>query len=593
MGIYYDIFYDRDNPKKEYKIPYAGDYFQNACTIGKTNLKRVGDSSSKVYTYVTDYGVDGVPKGIESTKFFKQFGGDTYNRKVILLSGLDGGYDYDLGVKTPYIYIDREHYPTTDWGRDVYRSSFEFIALGGKFKFQIDTIWDGTDADTSIHLTNTAYGDFKEVKMSYILMPNSIRDMLEHYVNIPNDTTNTDDGYTYQSSYVVVDRQYYTGTAYSIGVGPAYIDESCGVYVRTKKYTKSEVDDFINHVKNDTKDVDSDNNTHDSGGGNGGDGNGNVPTGDKIKLPDIPSKNIVGTGLLHGYVVSDSELGTFSDWLWQDDIIKYLSSLFSQSPLDCIINTNLLPFTPTSSGNENIIVGGKTSTATGAKLSAQYMSFNFNYNGLNSHLWGSALDYERGLKCTLYIPFVGQVNISTNLCAYTHLTLRYIIDVVSGQGIVALMSSKSSATWDNDRNDIVVDTWSFNCASSIPLMRRDISGLISGAIGATASIASGNVLGVASSVMQARPSVQKSGQYNTNSGYMGGRRPYITYEFSKAVIPPNLYTATGRPQYASVKLSTCKGFTKCDNPQIDFKNSKPTSNEINEIYNMLEQGVIV
>ena len=593
MGIYYDIFYDRDDPKKAYKIPYAGDYFQSECTIGKTKLKRVGDSGN-VYTYNTDYGEDGVPKGIKSTEFFKQFGADTYNNKVIFLSGLDGGYDNGVGA-TPYIRIDRQHYPTTNWGRNVYRSSFDFVALGGKFRFQIYVIWDGTEAsNTGLHVVpNFTYGDFKEDRMSYILMPNSIRDMLEHYVDSANDSSHVDDGYLYQSSYVAVTSQYYTGTAYSIADGGAYVSEYGNVNLYTKKYTKSEVDDFINHVKNDTADVDSDNNTHDTSGGNDGDGDGNVPSGDVIKLPDIPTKNIVGTGLLHGYVVSDSELHNLSDWLWQDDIMKYLSSLFSQNPLECIINTNLLPFTPTSSGSENIIVGGKISTATGGKLSTQYMSFNFNYDGLKSHLWGSALDYERGLKCTLYVPFVGQVNISTNMCAYTHLTLRYIIDVISGQGIVALLSSKTSTTWDNDRNDIVVDTWSFNCASTIPLARRDISGLISGAIGATASIASGNVLGVASSVMQARPSIQKSGQYNTNSGYMGGRRPYITYEFSKAVIPQNLYSISGRPQYTSVKLSTCKGFTKCEKPQIEFKNSKPTSEEINEIYNMLEEGVIV
>ena len=589
MGIYYDIFYDRDNPKKAYKIPYAGDYYQSECTIGKTELKHIGDSNSNLYTFDTDYGEDGVPKGIESTKFFKQFGADTYDHKVIFLSGLDGGYVPRIG-DTPYILINREHYPTTNWGRDVYRSEFRFVALGGKFSFQIYVIWDGTD-EAYVNLPDVADGDFKKDMMSYILMPNSIRDMLEHYVDRP-DFTHSNDGYLYQSSYVVVESQYYTGSAYLISGGGAYVSEYGGVSLHTNGYTKSEVDDFINHVKNDTEDVDSDNNTHDTSGGNDGDGDGNVPGGDKIKLPDIPSKNIVGTGLLHGYVVSDSELGTFADWLWQDDIMKYLSSLFSQNPLECIINTNLLPFTPTSSGSENIIVGGKASTATGAKLSTQYMSFNFNYNGLNSHLWGSALDYERGLKCTLYVPFVGQVNIPTNLCAYTHLTLRYIIDVISGQGIVALLSSKSSATWDNDRNDIVVDTWSFNCASTVPLARRDISGLISGAIGATASIVSGNVLGVASNVMQARPSVQKSGQYNTNSGYMGGRRPYITYEFSKAVIPSNLYNIDGRPQYASVKLSTSKGFTKCENPQITFTKT-PTENEKTEIYNMLEEGVIV
>ena len=318
-----------------------------------------------------------------------------------------------------------------------------------------------------------------------------------------------------------------------------------------------------------------------------------MPKGDNIDLPTVPTKNIIGNGLIHAYKLADSELKNLSEWLWQDDIIKYLSSLFSNNPLDCIINTILLPFTPITGGSENITIGGKTSDVSAERVVGQFKQFDFNYDGLKSHLWGSALDYERGLKCTLYVPFVGQVSISTNLCAYTHLTLRYIIDVISGQGVVALLSSKTSATWDNDRNDIVVDTWSFNCASTVPLVRRDISGLISGAIGATASIASGNVLGVASSVMQARPSVQKSGQYNTNSGYMGSRRPYITYEFSKAVIPTNLYNIDGRPQYASVKLSSSKGFTKCEKPQIDFKNSKPTYNEINEIYNMLEEGVIV
>lgn len=590
MGIYYDIFYDRNNPAKAYKIPYGGDYFQSQFVYGKTELKYV---SGNEYTYVTDYGVDGIPKGVESTEFFKQFGAQTYDQKVIFLSGLDGGYVNGVG-DTPYIVLNREHYPITEWGRNIYRSSFYFVALGGKFTFQIYVMWDGVEASSvGEHVVEYTYGDFKEKKISYVMMPASIQDMLKHYTDSADGTTHADDGYIYQSTYVAVTSQYYTGSKYNIANGGGYISDSGGVQLYTNKYTQSDVDNFVNNVKNDTADVDSDNNTHDSDVGNDGNGDGNVPSGDDIDLPTIPSKNVVGTGLLHGYVVSDNELHSFSEWLWQDDIIKYLSSLFSQNPLECIINTNLLPFTPTNSGSENIIVGGKTSTATGAKLSTQYMSFDFNYAGLNSHLWGSALDYERGLKCTLYVPFVGQVNIATNLCAYTHLTLRYIIDVVSGQGIAALLSKKSSATWDDERDDIVVDTWSFNCASSVPLARRDISGLISGALGATASIASGNVLGVASSVIQARPSVQKSGQYNTNSGYLGGRRPYITYEFSKAVIPSNLYTASGRPQYASVKLSTCKGFTKCENPQIEFKNSKPTSEEINDIYNMLEEGVII
>ena len=179
MGIYYDIFYDRENPKKAYKIPYAGDYYQSECTIGQTKLQHVGDSDSNLYTYVTDYGEDGGPKGIESTKFFKQFGADTYNNKVIFLSGLDGGIDYGVGA-TPYIRINRQHYPTENWGRDFYRSEFSFVALGGKFRFNIYVINDGIEA-AYVNLPNVTYGDFKQDMMTYILMPNSIRDMLSSF----------------------------------------------------------------------------------------------------------------------------------------------------------------------------------------------------------------------------------------------------------------------------------------------------------------------------------------------------------------------------------------------------------------------------
>ena len=54
----------------------------------------------------------------------------------------------------------------------------------------------------------------------------------------------------------------------------------------------------------------------------------------------------------------------------------------------------------------------------------------------------------------------------------------------------------------------------------------------------------------------------------------------------------SLMTASGRPQYASVKLSTSKGFTKCEKPNITFSKT-PTEKEKTEIYNMLEEGVIV
>ena len=587
MAYYYDIFYDKNYSNVQYKIPYLGDLLEMSGVYG--NYEYHSETIGGIgYTVYNGSGAPTVPTAMNIIDFLNQF------KKYFNLDDIIKKYDgssstgktyYNIPLKTAdafefIISIEFGYsYSTIDNGKNIYCSiSFNF------YKENHGILYISTSDSIIWHGDYWSNDDFKCDRESYIALDVSIFDTLIECVNKESFTSDKNTYYTHQ-------KLEYIGIDY-ITVNRVDNYQASPFQYSVAKYTENDVNTIIQKTPHDTGEHDTDENTKDSSGGDGGSGTGEVPRGDNIDLPNVPTKNIIGNGLIHAYKLADSELKNLSDWLWQDDIIKYLSSLFSNNPLDCIINTVLLPFIPITGGSENITIGGKTSDVSAERVVGQFKQFDFNYDGLTSHLWGSALDYERGLKCTLYVPFVGQVSISTNLCAYTHLTLRYIIDVISGQGIVSLLSSKSSATWDNDRNDIVVDTWSFNCASTVPLVRRDISGLISGAIGATASIASGNVLGVASSAMQSRPSIQKSGQYNTNSGYIGGRRPYITYEFSKAVIPTNLYSASGRPQYASVKLSTCKGFTKCENPQITFSKT-PTETEKTEIYNMLEQGVIV
>ena len=588
MAYYYDIVYDKNYSNVDYKIPYLGDLLEMSGVNGSYE-----ESSRYIngihYTVYTGGGAPTIPDGMPIIEFLNQFkkyfnlediikkydgSSSIGNTDYYIPLKTSGGYGLEIAITFGYALS------TIDNGKNI------FCSIGVRFIKNDDIILAISTSDSIVwYGSYWLNDDFMCTREAYIALDVSIFDNLTKYA------TKSGIQYSSISPYYVHQSLEYIGIDHVI-VNQKNNYQASAIQFNIPGYTDGDVNTIIQKTPHDTGEHDTDENTKDSSGGDGGSGTGEVPKGDNIDLPTVPTKNIIGNGLIHAYKLADIELKNLSDWLWQDDIIKYLSSLFSQNPLDCIINTVLLPFTPLTGGSENITIGGKISDVTAERVVGQFKQFDFNYDGLHSHLWGSALDYERGLKCTLYIPFVGQVNISTNLCAYTHLKLRYIIDVVSGQGIVALMSSKSSTTWDNDRTDIVVDTWSFNCASSIPLMRRDISGLISGAIGATASIATGNVLGAASSVMQARPTVQKSGQYNTNSGYMGGRRPYITYEFSKAVIPTNLYTASGRPQYASVKLSTSKGFTKCENPQITFTKT-PTESEKTEIYNMLEQGVIV
>ena len=605
MGYYVDIFYDRNNPKIEYKIPFASDKGINKCTNGNATLKNAHDDvlHQDFYTIVSTYGIEAQPQGMPLKDFLKPFGGidhfinayeklsspfDTY-KEFFELKGLDGGV-YD-GHKTPCIEIEVKYdYYDGDYSNPTIISlqmHINFFALGQKINmlYNISPLYyfygkaiDGRGANT----------DWSTSLDTYILYRNSIFEYMNKYSTQWDGESGNSYGYiVYKSTYV--------GHEYDIRGEGDYIYGNCPEWYSVyESYTQNDVTNFEKNVQHDTIENEPDSDTQDRGGGSDGTGTGKPPTGDNISLPDIPSKNIVGTGLLHAYVLSNEQISAFSEWLWQDNIMDYLSKLFSTNPLDSIISTSLMPYTPTTSGTSAIKLGSQVcGTVTNAlQVTSQFQKFDFSYSGLSAHMWGNALDYSQGTTIYLYVPFVGLVPLDTNKAVFTKLTLRYIIDNITGQGVVSLLSEKNNANFDSGRNSIVLDSWSFNCKSTIALTRQDMSSIISSAMSGITSLMSGNVVGVAASVMNARPNSERNGTFNTSSAYMGMRRPYIVYSFSNAVIPSGGYGYIGRPQYSVKKISTCSGFIKCKSPNIAFTNT-PTENEKTEIYNMLEQGVIV
>ena len=278
------------------------------------------------------------------------------------------------------------------------------------------------------------------------------------------------------------------------------------------KLNNERANNILNGMSYDDVVIDDDEGTYDNDSGDGGTGTGNIPSGEDIGEPDLPGKNGASTGLLRGYVLTQAQTTTFSNWLWTSDVMDYISKLFTSNPLDSIITFSMLPYTPHTGTSTNIVVGGKacTDVSDALLIDEQFNTFEFTYNGLAEPVWGNALDFEKGVKIELYVPFVGIVPLDVNSVIYTKLSLKYIIDCFSGQGIVYLVSKKSDSTWDGDRKKCLLGQWTFNCKSTLPLTRNDISSIISGAIGGITSIATGNLGGVVSATMPARPSVQRS-----------------------------------------------------------------------------------
>ena len=603
-------FYKRGDKSIYYDIPYAGDeYIQYSEGKAIVTHETVGNK------YTLSTGVAGTPcspEGMPFSRLLEQLkkenemttygpGGEGYY--VFPLEGTNGGKFKvnNIVYETPFIQV--RHIKELSWTVDFFYGYDVIYNIFGGVNGSDSGKWN--EVERPYEFPSSSLPDDTVYNFEYnpiFITRQSITDTIKMVAD--NNGTVTDNIFYFRTNY------YHYSCVASNSSGN--VSGSCNCITRIGNYLAGgssfssyytlnwdRANKILNGMTYDDVTIDDDEGTYDDDSGDGGTGTGNIPSGEDIDEPDKPGKNGASTGLLRGYVLTQAQTTSFSSWLWSTDVMDYISKLFTSNPLDSIITFSMLPYTPqTSETPTNIVLGGKACTDVSDALiiSEQFSTFEFTYDGLTEPVWGNALDFEKGVKIDLFIPFVGIVPLDVNSVIYTKLKLKYIIDCFSGQGIVYLVSQKSDSTWDGERKKCLLGQWTFNCKSTLPLTRNDISSIISGAIGGITSIATGNLGGAVSATMSARPSVQRSGDVATSTAYMGKRNPYIIYTMSKAIIPKGSYGKIGRPQYAIKTLGDCDGFIQCKNPRMSFTGGdgqSPTDEEIKEIYTLLEEGVVV
>lgn len=601
-------FYKRGDKSVYYDLPYADDeytlYAEGSAIVTSQNFTWVlATNSTGSYSTPKGMTIEDLLKPFKKEKDMSTYGYGNEGYYFFPLEGKNGDSISFAGqtVDTPLIQI--RHTEKDNWaitfiyGYDV---SYEICTgcYSGSQNGRWNEVFRPYDFPSNKLPDNTIY-NFNYTP--HIITRRSIMDTIKMIAE--NNGNITDNIFYFRTNY------YYYGCSVSSSDGA--VSGGCSVITRIGDYTaggssfnsyytlnNDRYQRIINGMTYDDVNIDDDEGTYDGDSGDGGTGTGKIPSGEDIDEPDKPGKNGANTGLLRGYVLTQAQVTAFSSWLWTSDVIDYISKLFTSNPLDSIITFSMLPYTPHTGTSTSIVLGGKacTDVSDAQLIDEQFNTFEFTYNGLAEPVWGNALDFEKGVKIELFIPFVGIVPLDVNSVIYTKLKLKYIIDCFSGQGIVYLVSEKSKSTWDDERKKCLLGQWTFNCKSTLPLTRNDISAIIGGAIGGITSLATGNIGGVASAVMSARPSVQRSGDVATSTAYMGKRNPYIIYTMTKAVIPKGEYGKKGRPQYAVKKVGDCDGFIQCENPRLSFNGGGgqfPTDEEIKEIYNLLKEGVVV
>lgn len=380
-----------------------------------------------------------------------------------------------------------------------------------------------------------------------------------------------------------------------------------GIYV-TEKYdqAKKYVDDGTvpdDAIKNDDINPTTDEDTTDNE-----DGKDNTKKDDQeLHNPDNTALN---SGSTTYYYMGASGLSAFIKWFWNDTgdietiLNNYISNMYGDLK-ECISGVYHFPC-PLSAmcsetGNKQIVIGRYKSGLSSDYLKKPPKNVLLGSVNLSSDEWkltNSFLDYDGYTNISLYLPYLGVVNLPTKTVQKTKLSVYYAVDVPSMQLKYTVKS-----------NGLIVHEQVVQFGDEVPISLssglQGVTNTMTAVTGIASDVALLGTMGggkkaiastLAHTVANAHTTTDGITVQGNSSGVMGKWGSLrcaliVTKAISKR--PSNYAKIKGNLICDTYKLSSLKGLTICENPRITFTSGKPTENEISEIYNLLEKGVIL
>lgn len=321
------------------------------------------------------------------------------------------------------------------------------------------------------------------------------------------------------------------------------------------------------------------------GGGGGDFNNENEP----VDFPTLPQYSAIDSGLLTIYSPLIADIRAFANYLWSGLFdLDTFKKLFSD-PMQAVITLGIVPLTVSTTTNADVYIGNMDSGLDMPKVDSQYVYFDCGSINISNY-YGSYLDYEPYTKIEIFLPFIGFHQLSTDDLMGNTISLKYVIDLLTGSCIAMLKSGNH-----------VLYTFSGNCMYQIPITSANWVGIFNGIVSAATSIGAAAVgvtapplaMGaVASTAINiAKPTIEKSGSVIGNAGLLGVKTPYLVITRPRQCVPKDQNRFLGYPSFINRKISTLEGYTEIE--IVHLKNIPCTSEELIEIENLLKDGVIL
>lgn len=325
--------------------------------------------------------------------------------------------------------------------------------------------------------------------------------------------------------------------------------------------------------------------------------------GDNIDEPDVPDVDVSELGAVQVYKLSQQALKDLLSYLHShdpgDSVLKWWSN-----PIQGIVSLHVLPYDVHVKGASSIEVLG-TPTGVSAPLVGQWEKLDLGTFTLKEY-WGNALDYAPYTKVSLYLPMIGLRQINTDDVMNKTMSLKYIIDHISG-AVCCFVKVGGS----------VLYSFSGNAAAPVPISQENwgpaflgaatiAAGAIAGGVSAGAAamaegesvggIAGNGIMGAVkggignAGTSLAKPTISRSGSVAGASGTMSVRQPYVIIERPISAIPGNQQVVQGLPSGKGVTLGAISGFATIESCHLT--GIPATGPELDEIERLLGQGAI-
>ena len=332
------------------------------------------------------------------------------------------------------------------------------------------------------------------------------------------------------------------------------------------------------------------------------------------------AQSILNSPTNHYYIIDSKGLQHFTNWFWNDiltnisndyttlgdyafnlltnaygDLNKYIVSLRK-------LSIDIDKFFKRSTSNEIIQLGRYElayhcdtilKDVNDMAQLAEYRVPMKHANGSNSPMIGNFLDYPPYTSVSLYIPYIGIVPIDGNMVVGRTIRIFGAVDVIAGTIHYNVYVQTPKKEWS------LIGSYEGKCGVDIPLAldnsMQNSTNILKGVADVTTGMCTKsmpNLLSIGNGIFS--EPINNLGANTTNTTYFNPNTCALIMQSAIGTVPSNFGKTIGHLYCKSEVLGSLKGYTVCSNVRIDeFVDLIPTRQEVDEIYSLLESGVII